>query len=580
MRARGSESIADNERIVITFEGHAIEARRNETIAAALSAAGILDWRLTRSGARRGLFCGMGVCQDCLIAIDGCAQRACMTRIDRPMEVRRQAYEASSASPASLGPAIESGEAVLAPQVLVIGGGAAGLAAATAAARSSAEVVLVDERPALGGQFYKQLAASPDLPASRFADQQMTVGKLRITRTRQAGVTVLEGHEVVGAFEPVAILVAGLGGARLIMPQRLIVATGAFERARPVPGWTLPGVMTTGAVQTLLRSYRVIPGRRVLVAGNGPLNLQVALELVRAGAAVAAVAEAARAPAVGALGAVGQMLAGSVALVARGAAIIAELRVRGIPVLHGTVLDRIEPYADGLRIGLASLGAPQRKSTWEADIVAMGYGFTPANEVLRLLGCRHHLDPVHGALVSEVDEQGETSVAGVFAAGDCTGLGGAHAAEVSGTLAGMAAARSLGLAIASELDGSEGRLRRALRRHRTFQSGLWRLFAPAGDLWARPEQATLACRCEEVSFGTIAAAVAGGAAAAGSVKRQTRSGMGACQGRYCGRFVGESLANGAGALAGADAGWAPRPPIKPMRIGALSKLRLPDDEGW
>ncbi len=147
-------------------------------------------------------------------------------------------------------------------------------------------------------------------------------------------------------------------------------------------------------------------------------------------------------------------------------------------------------------------------------------------------------------------------------------------------LAGMAAARSLGLAIASELDGSEGRLRRALRRHRMFQSGLWRLFAPAGDLWARPEPATLACRCEEVSFGTIAAAVAGGAAAAGSIKRQTRSGMGRCQGRYCGRFVGESLPSGAGTLAGADPGWAPRPPIKPLRIGALSKLRLPGDKGW
>ena len=274
----------------LSFEGRPVPARPGETLAAALTAAGELVLRLTRGGAGRGLFCGMGVCQDCLVEVDGVPnRRACMTRIEGPHTIRRQ--QSPAAAPATVGPLPPA--ALATPELLVVGGGAGGLAAAAVAAEAGAEVVLLDERPQPGGQYYKQPSASRGAIAR--PDAQFAGGRALIERARRAGVRLVSGAQAWGAFAaPLEVAAVTPEGAAVYRPRRLVIATGAYERGLPVPGWTLPGVMTTGAAQTLLRSYGVLPGRRVLVAGNGPLNLQVALELARAGAEIVALAELAR----------------------------------------------------------------------------------------------------------------------------------------------------------------------------------------------------------------------------------------------------------------------------------------------
>ncbi|MEP6812478.1 MAG: FAD-dependent oxidoreductase, partial [Actinomycetota bacterium] len=168
----------------------------------------------------------------------------------------------------------------LAPDVLVVGAGPAGLAAAVAAAEAGADVVLLDERPKLGGQYFKQPSDGLTFDESQL-DPQYRAGRDLIARVRTLGVRVLGATQVWAAFERDEILATDAAMSYALRPRRLVLATGAYERGVPLPGWTLPGFTTTGAAQTLLRSYAVVPGRRVLVSGNGPLNVQVAAELVR-----------------------------------------------------------------------------------------------------------------------------------------------------------------------------------------------------------------------------------------------------------------------------------------------------------
>ncbi len=184
----------------------------------------------------------------------------------------------------------------------------------------------------------------------------------------------------------------------------------------------------------------------MLLAGNGPLNIQVALELARAGAEVLAVAELAPKPGPWALPALGRMLTSTPALAWRGLRQVAELKRRGAAMLHGSVLSGVTQIAGGLRAEVRPWPAADGARVFEVDAVAMGYGFQPSNEILRALGCAHRFDPARGHLVTERDAEGRTTIPEIYAVGDCAGLGGALAAEAEGVIAGLAAARSLGFA--------------------------------------------------------------------------------------------------------------------------------------
>jgi len=564
---RAADTALAAEAVAFEFEGRTILGRLGETLAAALTAAGERELRETRAGERRGLFCGMGVCQECLVEVDGRGnQRACMTKLDGPLSVRRQSHLAAAADlPSAAEPPLAE-EEVLAPDILVVGGGAGGLNAAIAAAQAGARVLLVDERPQPGGQYYKQplRATFPD-------DTQFAGGRALIAKADTAGVAFLRGAQLWGAFEPLDLMLFDGAASRLCRPRRLIVAAGAYERGLPFPGWTLPGVMTTGAAQTLLRSYAVLPGKRVLVAGNGPLNLQVALELARAGAEVVAVVELARRPGPWAAAALAKMLTSTPMLALRGRDYLAELKRRGILLLHRHVIAGVERAGDGLRARVVPWPAEGGAAghSYEVDAVCVGYGFMPSNEILRALGSRHAFDPGRGHLVTERDGDGLTSVAHVYAVGDCAGLGGAPAAEAEGLIAGVAAARSLGLAPAAAQERAVAGAQAQLRRHSRFQRGLWELFAAPRLLTELAGPQTVICRCEEVTLAEIEAGFDCGAQSVGAVKRATRAGMGPCQGRYCGPLLAALAASRRALPLDEAAHWAPRPPVKPMRISDI-----------
>lgn len=572
MRARYGELGSDSERIEITFEERRIPTRRGETVAAALIAAGESAFRSTRRGEKRGIFCGMGACQECLVMIDGSAnRRACMTKVEAGMAVRRQSWLTAAEAPGSRR-SHEGGDRMLAPEICVLGGGAGGLSAAIAAASAGAKVLLVDERPELGGQFYKQPVETYPGPGSPRLDRQYRDGQALIAATQSAGVEILKGAQLWGAFESLDLMIFDGTESMLCRPRRFIVAAGAYERGLPVPGWTLPGVMTTGAAQTLLRSYRVLPGRRVLIAGNGPLNIQVALELVRAGATVVGVAELSPRPAMRAVGHLWRMATSSTDLVIQGLRYLAALRRRGIPVYYESVLSGVEQSVGGLKAVLTPWGGHSDRAavSHEIDAVCVGYGFMPSNEVLRMLGCRHRYDAGRGHLVTEKGADCQTTVPFIYAVGDCSGLGGARAAQAEGTIAGFATAESLGLTLSAEQQRQRARARRALQRHRRFQEALWQLFAARRPLVHLASPDTVICRCEELSFRDIEAGLNGGMSSIGSIKRLTRAGMGRCQGRYCGPVVAAIAAERSGQPLEERAFWAPRPPVRPIAITEIA----------
>jgi D-hydroxyproline dehydrogenase subunit alpha len=494
--------------VAITFEGRSIEARRGESVAAALTAAGERVFRTTRTGAARGIFCGMGVCQDCLVEIDGRPnRRACLETIHGPMVVAREGHRRPCAAPAAAPPPVTIDQVpVERPEVLVVGAGPGGLAAAIAARRAGAAVLVLDERAMPGGQYFKQLAEG----GAGDGDAQHRRGAQLIATVRALGVTIRSGVEVWGAFPPLTLAGTSKGSVLRFEPKRLIVATGAYERGVPVPGWSAP------------------------------------------------------APGIGQTGALMRMLGAAPGLLLQGIGYRAQLLKASVPVLQGRRIAAIEATADGLA---AHVGDRR----FVVDAVCLGYGFEPSSELLRALGCAHDYDPARGHLSTRRDADGRTSMPGVFAVGDCTGLGGALAALAEGAIVGFAAAADLGHGLMPSLTTELTAVRRRLARQRRFQAALWQFYAGPRPELDLADAGTIVCRCEEVTRGEIDAALAEGPLLAGDVKRRTRAGMGACQGRYCGPLIAAAIAARGGGTVGERSGFAPRPPAKPITIADLAR---------
>jgi len=549
------------EAVGITFDGRPIPALPGETVAAALSAAGEMVLRYTASGAPRGLHCGMGACFDCLVTIDGRAnQRACLAKVEPGMRVERAAPE----RPAPLAPVAEHQAEQRGCDLLVVGAGPAGLAAAIAAAEAGASVIALDERDAPGGQYLKPLAKSHRHAAP---DRQFRQGDALRDRAKAAGVTFHFGATVWGGFSDNEVAALVEGRNVLFRPRRLVIAAGAHERPVPIPGWTLPGVMTTGCLQTLARANRVSPGERVVIAGNGPLNLQLACELVEGGVKVAAVLEAAPKPGFCAWRQALRLAAKAPDLAWDGARYLATLKRAGVPLIWGATPVAAEGEGRFARLRAATPGG---EITIEADALALNLGFQPETGLARALGCAHRFtDSGLGRLETVTDDDGRTSLPTVFAIGDGAQIGGSRIALSRGRLAGLAAARDL-LPDVPEDTAS----RRALARAVDFQDALWRFFAvPAFDVTAIADS-TLVCRCEEVTAGTLRAAKAEGACSLGAVKKATRAGMGRCQGRMCGATVARLVG------ASEEAGFAaPRAPLKPVPAIALAMEKPEWSEG-
>ncbi|MFE0106177.1 FAD-dependent oxidoreductase [Streptomyces sp. NPDC059009] len=479
----------------------------------------------------------------------------------------------------------------LAVDLAVIGAGAAGLAGAATAAELGLTVALLDSSPRLGGQFYRH----PD-PALGPPRHGWPAFDDLLRRVRDAtGLRHLAGHQVwtvtrdtedrrLGARRQWSVhALAGTDGDPAaerpvrVRARAVLLATGTYERQLPFPGWTVPGVVGAGGAQAMLKSHLVLPGKRVVVAGSGPLLLAVATSLAAAGARVPALVEAtgyeryARHPRT--LAANPDKLTES----AGHAAALLRHRIRPYPrsavtQVHGT--DRVEAVTVS-RLDRDWRPRPGTQRRIACDALAVGFGLVPQIELATQLGCatRRTPDGTHALLL---DARQQTSVPGLWAAGETGGVGGVRLARTEGELAAHAiAARLRGRpALAA---GPRVRTLLARRTHmRAFAETMTAAHAP-GPGWTHwLDDATDVCRCEEVTAGRVREAVADlGARDARTVKLLTRAGMGWCQGRLCGAAV---------ACLSAQQDVAPssperRPFAVPVPLAALAELPQEAEEG-
>ncbi len=561
------------------YDGQPFKAMPGDTIGAALIAAGERVGRYTQKGNPRHLFCGIGVCFECMVVVKELGiVRACMTKVVPGMEVVSWPHNGlpDSTRLPSLGEPPAGNIPSRSCQLGVIGAGPGGLAAAAAAAQCGVEVVIFDERPSSGGQLYKQLIPSMKPVTGRPLDSQYADGQKLIAEAKEAGCTFLNDALVWRAAydgaDQLELSIYSAGSITYYHLQYLVIATGAYDEPLPVPGWTLPGVMTAGAAQTLVRSYGVVPPGPVIVAGSGPLVLQVAYELTRAGADVAAVISSTRVT-FHKIPAVAGMFFNNPKITLLGLKYLKEIRSYNIPLINGHVITEIGGNEKCESVKIAPLGKNgaadlTRIREFQAHTVCQSYGLLPANEVARQLGC--HFEPDSKGfrdLVAAREDNGQSSLAPVHLVGEAGGIVGGYMALYQGYLAGWRIAEKLG----HEIPHTQyARVGREFEKHQRFQKHLWHtLEGPAPGLNS-VDKDTIICRCEEVTSGTLKNAMAQGAHDMGSLKRLTRAGMGRCQGRYCGTFVARMLSEQLQRPLSEKEYNVPQAPLKPIPLSVLA----------
>ena len=465
----------------------------------------------------------------------------------------------------------------------VVGAGPAGMAAAAAAAEQGLRVALIDAGRQLGGQYFRHPAPGLSAPwLAKLHHGWSHFEQLAARIEASDRITLLFGHQV-WAIEPGFRVLTDNGP---VGASYVVLATGSYERVVPFPGWDLPGVFTAGGAQALLKGDLVLPGRRVVVAGTGPLLLPVAAGLSAAGAKVLGLFEAnqvrgyAKHP---------LPLLTNPGKLAEGLDFARQFITGRVPVRTGhMVVEAVEGKGTGELEAVIIARPDGATRRIECDTLAIGYNLAPQIDLGLTLGCVHQ-QLADGTIALRVDRNQRTSVPGFYAAGETVGVAGVQTSLVEGEIAGLAVARALAGArarvavsrLASDpapakasvhpdtppaatttdaaasgpisdpapakvldptpdpaaIDSRLPALRRRRNRQRAFADVL-RIQHPIPAAWRdhlTPD--TIVCRCEEVPARAITEATDLGAADARTVKLLTRAGMGWCQGRVCGYAV-------------------------------------------
>lgn len=457
--------------------------------------------------------------------------------------------------------------------VVIVGGGPAGMAAAQALAEYQIPVTLLEESAFLGGRYYKQPSAAQEVSRTTELDELAEQGRAHIAALAESAVSVQTDTLVWGMFADNQVATFVDGRAETLKPRAVILATGAVERLAAFPGWTLPGVVSAGGVQTILSRDGIVAGQRFVVAGTGPLLLAIALEIEEAGGQVVGVVEGSGRSAP--LRQIHHFL-GQRRRLRHALDYEVALRQRNVPIHRGHLVvraagDNAVEEVIAARIDRDWHVVEQTETRISADTLCLHYGFAASTELARMCECDVTYAPDRGGWYVVHDDEMRSSRKDIYVSGQLTGIAGADVAEATGRLAGLSAAHDLGVLGAQRYRELSSDLQREIERGRQFMRALNTTYAPMVGVSDPITPETLLCRCEELSAADIDNAIQEGANTLNDIKRRTRCGMGLCQSRICAPVVTGYLASKG--IAPETAGLiTARPPVRPIPVGALATL--------
>ena len=463
-------------------------------------------------------------------------------------------------------------------ELVVVGGGPAGIEAAVTAAELGVDVTLVDLSPSLGGQYFQQFPK--DFQNNKVSAAHDKAHQF-IKRLNVSKVRVLNNTLVWGIFEGSqpgtwCLTLHGPDAPARLNARTVILATGAFDRSIPFPGWDLPGVITAGAALKMIKHQRVLPGKRIILSGTGPLQLQTCAYLVQAGAEVITVCESAA-----------SLLKRSVPFLPsiwgqwkrlkEGFGFLVTLAKARVPYRLGwavTAVDGEERVAQATlqKLDINGLPISPGEIIQDIDTVIVGYGLTPSTELYRQISCKIEFDRLRGGFVPSRNQLMESSCPGIYAVGDGAGLGGAEMAIIEGRIAGYTSAARLGHLSTDAADEMIALEKPALRREARFARTLGALFSPPAGLYTLADPDTIICRCEQVTLAQMRQAIAFGAQTVNDVKNITRIGMGNCQSRTCGTISAQIMAAETDKTVEEVGYFNIRPPIHPLPLEVIEEF--------
>jgi NADPH-dependent 2,4-dienoyl-CoA reductase/sulfur reductase-like enzyme len=448
--------------------------------------------------------------------------------------------------------------------VVVIGAGPAGLAAAATSGKAGLSTLLLDENVGPGGQVWRAIASTPVIERDCLGADYWAGGDL-VQEMSTSGTEIIQRATVWSLDRNLEIGVSVGGASAFIKARRVVVATGALERPFPIPGWTLPGVMTAGAAQTMLKSSALVPDGRTVIAGQGPLLWLLAAQILRLGGRIDGILDTTeRRNYLSALPHAFAFLTSP--YFAKGLALMREVRAK-VPVV--SAISELAAAGDN-QLATVSYVAGGRPETMLADLLLLHQGVVPNVNLAMAAGIEHRWDERQLCWSPVLDPNGGSSIDGIAIAGDGAGIGGAEAAVFRGRIAARAAVDALAPAAAAKL-ASMAALRTGLARAERGRVFLDTLFRPLRQ-FRIPSGDTVVCRCEEVTANDILDSVAIGATGPNQLKAYRRTGMGPCQGRLCGLTVTELMAQARGKSPQEIGYYRLRAPVKPITLAELAAV--------
>lgn len=446
---------------------------------------------------------------------------------------------------------------------VVVGAGPAGLAAAATCAEAGLATVLLDEQIGMGGQIYRSITET-STEVSSILGESYSRGRALIDAFQSSGAQYMSGATVWSLTPEREVGVSWRGGSQLIGARRVIICTGALERPFPIPGWTLPGVMSAGAAQILLKSSGLVASGRTVLAGCGPLLWLVAAQFLEAGAKLEAILDTTprenRRPA--ARHALPFIFS---SYFAQGLALMRFVR-RRVRVISGVTA--LRATGEGAVNAVWYQCGAGAEANIPVDNLFLHQGVVPNVNLAMSVGIQHRWDDNQLCWVPVLRDDGSSSIAGIAVAGDGAGIAGAEAARWRGVLSGLVAARALGRRV-PRIEVYD--IRRTLNRSLRGRLFLDAYFRPA-HAFRHPVGDTIVCRCEEITAQQITETAALGCPGPNQMKAFIRCGMGPCQGRLCGLTVTELMAQARGVPPQQIGYYRLRAPVKPITVGELAAL--------